>query len=154
MLLNSFNSLHQAWPTFIIIIYFKTVHFFHAQLELDIFPWYEASPHIPEHCPFRVQTKLICVTFLSKSSCPCPHISPLPPTHFYRPTSNHLHSYVPHAKTISIYHALPLQPHSEHPKDCTRPHFSSYPSETHQSHHHHTLCSLQAMQIFSHNKIN
>ena len=39
---------------------------------------------------------------LPKSSCPYPHISPLPPLHFYRPTPNHLHSYVPHAQTTSI----------------------------------------------------
>ena len=30
----------------------------------------------------------------------------------------------------SIYHASPPQPRSEHPKDCVRPHFVSYPSET------------------------
>ena len=42
------------------------------------------------------------------SSYPCPHISPLPPPYFYRPTPNHLRSYVPHAQTTSIYHASPL----------------------------------------------
>ena len=47
---------------------------------------------------------------------------PLPPPHFYRPTPNHLCSYVPHAQTTSIYHASPLLPRSEHPKDCTSPH--------------------------------
>ena len=67
-----------------------------------------------------------------------PHISPLPPPHFYRPTPNHLCSYAPHAQTTyaqttSIYHALPLFPHSEHPKDCTSLHFASYPSETHHT---------------------
>ena len=40
---------------------------------------------------------------------------------------------VPHAHTTSIYHASPPQPRSEHPKDCTRPHFASYPSETHHT---------------------
>ena len=54
---------------------------------------------------------------LSKSSCPYPHISPLPPPHSYRPTPNHLHSYTPHTQTISIYHALPPQPRSHPPKD-------------------------------------
>ena len=52
------------------------------------FPWYEASQHIPEHCPFRVQTKLnrvILYTFSPKSFCFRSHISPLPPPHFYRP---------------------------------------------------------------------
>ena len=39
-------------------------------------PWYEASPHIPEHYPFRVQTKLVplLLHILSMSSYPCPHI--------------------------------------------------------------------------------
>ena len=67
------------------------------------------------------------------SSYPCLHISPLPPPHFYRPTPNHLCSYIPHAQTTSIYHASPLLPRSEHLKDCTRPHFASYPSETHHT---------------------
>ena len=37
----------------------------------------------------------------SQSFCPYPHISPLPPPHFYRLTPNYLHSYVPHAQTTS-----------------------------------------------------
>ena len=53
-----------------------------------------------------------------------------PPPHFYKRTPNHPHSYVSHAQTISIYPASPPQPRSEHPKGCTRPHFTSYPSET------------------------
>ena len=56
------------------------------------------NPHIPEHYPFRVQTQFHPyhpLHILSKSSCPYPHISPLPPPHFYKPTPNHLHSYVP-----------------------------------------------------------
>ena len=64
----------------------------------------------------------------SKSSCP--YSSPPSPPHFYRPTPNHLHSNIPNAWTISIYLALPPRPRSEHSKDCTRPHFASYPSET------------------------
>ena len=67
------------------------------------------------------------------SSYLCPHISPLPPPHFYRPTPNHLCSYIPHARTTSIYHTSPPLPRSEHPKDCTSPHFASYPSETHHT---------------------
>ena len=42
-------------PDFIIIIYCENVNFFYAQLWLDICP--EVSPHIPEHCPCRLQTK-------------------------------------------------------------------------------------------------
>ena len=84
-------------------------------------PRYEASPHIPEHYSFRVQTKLIRVIFHTFSpSLPALTLPP-PPPHFNRPTPNHLHSYAPHGQTISIYHASPPQPCSEHPKDCTRP---------------------------------
>ena len=32
------------------------VHIFHATLELDVSP-YEVPPHIPEHCPPRMQTE-------------------------------------------------------------------------------------------------
>ena len=56
-----------------------------------------------------MQTQLIHIILshiLSKSSCPYPHISPLPPPHSYRPTPNNLHSYAPHAQTTSIYHRL------------------------------------------------
>ena len=61
--------------------------------------------------------------------------TPLTPatTTFLQPTPNHLRSYVPHAQTTSIYHASPLLPRSEHPKDSTRPHSACYPSETHHT---------------------
>ena len=108
-------------------------------------PRYEASPHIPEHCPFKLQTKLLYVIFDTFSpSLPALYSSPPPPPYFYRPTPNHLHSYVPNAQTISICHASPPQPRSEHPKNCTRLHFLSFRDTP-----HHTLCSHQAMQIFS-----
>ena len=117
-------------------------------------PQYEASPHIPEHCRFRVQTKLVrqCLLLhiLSMSSCPCPHISPLPTPHFYRPhpiisiLTFHMpkppQSTIPHhfchalntRKTVQVLTSLPiLQRHTTHPS------------------HHHALCSLQALQIFS-----
>ena len=68
---------------------------------------------------------------LSKSSCPYPHISPPPLPHFYRPTPNHLHSYIPHAQATSIYYTSLPQPHSEHPKDCTRPPFLSFRDTPH-----------------------
>ena len=59
-----------------------------------------------------------------------PHISPLPPPHFYRPTTNRLHSHAPHVKTTSIYRASPPQPHSEPSKECTNPQCAFYPSAT------------------------
>ena len=63
-------------------LFFKSVHFFHAQLGLDV---------LPDMKPLHIS--------------PYPHISvssPPPSPHFYRPTPNHLHSYVPHAKTTSV----------------------------------------------------
>ena len=74
-----------------------------SRYDLSIYLWtlpiqllnttHSAPPYHPSH-------------FLSKSSCLYPHISPLSPPHFYRPTPNHPHSYVPHAQTTSIYPRL------------------------------------------------
>ena len=66
----------------------------------------------------------------TKSPSLYPHISPLPPPHFYRPTPNHPHSNAPHAQTTSIYPTSPPHRRSVHPKDCTNPHCVSYPSAT------------------------
>ena len=56
------------------------------------------------------------------------------PLHFSPKTSTFLqantHSYVLDAQTISICHASLPQPHSKHPKDCTKPNFASYPTTT------------------------
>ena len=91
------------------------------------FSRYEASPHIPEHGPFRVQTKLNHIILYTFSpSLPAPTRTSNP-SHHHISTGWHpinLHSYVPHAQTTSIYHASPPRPNSEHPKDCTRPHFA------------------------------
>ena len=119
----------------IIIIYFLNVYFFHARLGLDIFP--DMRPlHIylnTAHSGCKPSSTISSFTHSLQVFLPLPtHLTP-PPPHFYRPTSNHLHSYIPHAQTTLIYHASPPQLRSEHPKDCTRPHFSSYPSETHHT---------------------
>ena len=99
------------------------------------FSRYEVSPHIPEHHLFRVQTKLLPVNVILYTFSP----SLLAPTHTSDPRHHHIstglqadhpHSYSPHAQTTSIYYVSPLQPCLEHPKDRTRPHFTSYPSET------------------------
>ena len=46
---NSYNfTLHP--------IYFENVHFFHAKLGLDVYP-YDVPSHILENCPLRLQTK-------------------------------------------------------------------------------------------------
>ena len=65
------------------------------------------------------------------------------PTHFTPATttflqadtqsSPFLRSTCPNHLKSSIYHTSPPQPCSERPKDCTRPHFTSYPSETHHT---------------------
>ena len=41
---------------------------------------------------------------LPKYSCPCPHISPPPPPHFYRPTPNH-----PHFQALSGHRTFTLR---------------------------------------------
>ena len=47
-------------------------------------PRYEASPHIPENCPFRVQTKLVHVIFYTFPPC-------LPtPAHTSHPCHHHI----------------------------------------------------------------
>ena len=78
---------------------------------------------------------------------PYPYTSSLPPPHFYI-SSTLSHSCAPDAQTTSNCHASPHPPHSEYPRDCTNPHFSSCPSRhsTHPSHHH-TLRSLKTLHI-------
>ena len=103
----------------IITIYFKNIHFFHAQLGSDVFPDMRLL-HISlntTHSECKPSSSIYPSHILSKSSCPYQHISPLPPPHSYRQTPNRLHSYAPHAQTTSIYHAIPPQPHSQPPKD-------------------------------------
>ena len=93
------------------------------------FSRYEASPHIPEHCPFRVQTKLIRIILYTFS----PSLSA--PTHTSHPCHHHIstgrHPIISTLMFLMLKppqsimpHQSPPQPCSEHPKDCTRPHFS------------------------------
>ena len=79
------------------------------------FSRYEASPHIPENYPFRVQIQLIYIilhTFSPSIPTLPAHLTPATTT-FLQADPNHLHSYVPHAQTTSIYHASPPQRRSE-----------------------------------------
>ena len=111
----------------------------------------EAPPHIPEHCPFRVQTKrfhIILHTFIpslppsTRTSHPCHHhIStgrhPIIPTltfHMPKPPQSTPHHHLINTlytqKTVQIHTAFPiLQRHSAHPS------------------HHHPFCPLQTLQI-------
>ena len=79
-------------------------------------------------------------------SCPSPYITTFATSTFFWPTPNHLHS--PDAKppqsTIPhhISHIL------EYPTPSNRLSILQWHS-THPSHHHHTLCPLQTMQIFN-----
>ena len=57
---------------------------------------------------------IIYIILPSNSSCLCPYTSPLQPPHFYKPTPNHSHSYIPDAQTILICHASPSHPQSEY----------------------------------------
>ena len=106
-----------------------------------------------EHCPFRVQTKLIHIIFYTFSpSLPAPtctshschhHISTgrhpiISILTFHKPkppqstTPHHLSHALNSKKTVQDLTSLPiLQRHTTHPS------------------HHHTLCSPQALQILS-----
>ena len=91
-------------------------HLFHNKLGLDVCPMYEVHPHIPEHCPFRLQPGQISCHLshiLSKSSHPCPHISPPLPPHFYRPTPNHPHLQAPNVQMTPIRQFLICYIHVE-----------------------------------------
>ena len=74
------------------------------------------------HSGCKPSSSISSLTHSLQVFLPLPHISPLPPPHFYKPTPNHLHSYAPHVQTTSISPASPPQPHSEPSKDCTNPH--------------------------------
>ena len=93
--LNNFHSKKfvKLLCSFVIIaIYFFKRPYVHVKckLRLDVCPMYEV-PHIPKYCSLRLQPRQFHVIFhtLPKSSCPCPHISPLLPPDFYAPMPNH-----------------------------------------------------------------
>ena len=66
---------------------------------------------LPSYCPFRMQTSNSMSSFTSHTLCkvflPLPLLFTLLPPHFYRLTLNHLPSYTPDSRTISICHASP-----------------------------------------------
>ena len=115
-------------------------------------PRYEASPHIPEHCPFRVQTKFIQIIFYTFSlSLPAPtHL--LLPYHLHISTGRHpiistLTLHMPKPPTTKPHHLSHALNTQKTVQDFT--HFASYPSETHI---HLTIIRsalFQAMQILS-----
>ena len=107
------------------------------------------SPHFNEHCPFRVQTKLVHVFFYTFSPClPTPaHTSH--PCHHHISTGRHP---IISVLMFSIYDASPLLPRSENWKPKRLQDLTTLPIlQRHTTHpsHHHALCSLQAMQILS-----
>ena len=98
---------------------FEKFPFFHAELGLDFAP-YQFSPHIPENCPLRLQTKQFHVILHTPSPC-----HPAPAHTFHPATSislqddtNHSHYHSQDAQFISICNALPHQPHTEYPEGC------------------------------------
>ena len=94
---------------------FKKRPSFHAQLGLDVPP--KMKPlHISlntAHSGCKPSAFISSFIHSYKVFFLYPHISPLPPPHFYMLIPNHPNSYVPHAKTTSIYPALP-------PHQCSR----------------------------------
>ena len=97
------------------------------------FPRYEASSHIPEHCPFRLQTKQFYVIIYTLSpSLPAPaHTAP--PSHLLISTGPH--SIIP---TLMLQIPKPSQSAKSHhlsytlnSQKTTKPHFASCPIKTH-----------------------
>ena len=78
------NSISLHYIIIIIIHLFLKRPFLPRSARVRRLPRYEASPHIPEYCPFLVQTKLIRVFFYTFSSC-------LPtPAHTSYPCHHHI----------------------------------------------------------------
>ena len=73
---------------------------FQAQLGLDV-PSEMKPLHISLNTVHSACNPSSLISFFTHSSL-YPHLSPLPPPHFYRPTPNHPHSYAPHARTLCI----------------------------------------------------
>ena len=156
------NYFHWLYLQLIKIHFHTTNHHHHLFLKRPFLPrsarvrrspQYEASPHIPEHCPFSMYTKLLHIilhTFIpslspsTRTSHPCHHhvstgrypiISTLT-FHMPKPPQSTIPHHFCHAlntqKTVQVLTSLPiLQRHPTHPS------------------HHHAICSLQAMQIVS-----
>ena len=66
--------------------------FLHRSAKVRRLPRYEASPHNPEHCPFRLQTKLLTVTFYTLQVSLCLYTFRPTSPHFYRPYSSYKNS--------------------------------------------------------------
>ena len=71
-------------------------------------PRCEASPHIPEHFPFKVQTKLLLhvIFYTFSPSLPVPAHPPPPPPHFYRPIIFALMVHMPKPSQSTMPHHL------------------------------------------------
>ena len=78
--------------------------------------------HIPKYCPFWLQPKqflVILYTLYSSLPVPVPKHITLLPAYFCKTTPNHPHSYTQDVQTISIFHVLPHQPHTEFSEHLT-----------------------------------
>ena len=125
------SSLMQDPFIIIITIYFKNVHFFHAQLGSDVFP-YKRLLHISlntTHSECKPSSSISSFTHSLQVFLPLPaHLTPATTTFLQADTQSSPLFNAPHAHTTSIYHASPPQPCSVPPKDCTNPHCASYPA--------------------------
>ena len=120
----------------IIIIYFSNVHFFHAQLGLDVLP--DMRPvHISLHIAHsKLQIKLIYIILhtipifhiLYSHLSPCHHHISKAPNQW--PIISTLTFHMPKPPQSTMPHHLS---HALNPKNCSRPHFVSYPSEKHHT---------------------
>ena len=102
------------------------------------FSRYEFSPHIPEHHPFRVQTRLLHILlslYTLPLSCPYLHISPSPPPTFLQAdtqSSPLLRSTCPNHLNLPCLTTSTTLPNPQKTVP-TNPHYIPYPSVTHHT---------------------
>ena len=97
-----------------------------ARVNFVLLTYLLTSPHIPEHCPFRVQTQLIHIILYTFSpSLPTPTCTSHPCHHI----STGQHQII---STLRFQMPKPPPPSATlwTPKDRTNPHCASYPSAT------------------------
>ena len=128
----------------IITIYFENVHFFYDKLGLGCLPQMKSlhSPHIPEYCPSRLQTKQFHV--ILHTFCPSLPAPTLHPCHLHISTGRHQSSILlcsRYPNYLNLHHICTTLNTKNTLKILQ---WHSTPSS-----YHHTLCHLQTMPIFS-----
>ena len=125
--LNQWSAERGSSLTHIISIYFEIVHFFHAQLGLDVLPRYEVSLHIPEHSPEHSANR--AVSYHTHTHTPSLHAPTCLPYHLHISTGRHptLTFQMPKPSQSATPHHLS---HTLNTQKTTKPHFAFFPSST------------------------